>query len=166
MAENISGLDGVMKSLSDLSDEKKAKKIARDSSRDAIKIVLKAAKENAIRNNDPETDRSIAKNIVVRSGKVKQNGAVRVRVGVAKGTEFWSMHKNMLRKDVNGKMVRVDNPNYKPYKGQTPYWWFVELGTKYSMAVPFLQPALNNNVDKVESAFGKKFISEVEKLIS
>lgn len=165
MAGNITGLREVTKSLNDLADEKRAKKIARDSAREAIKIVQNDARANALRNNDPETDRSIAKNIVVRAGKIRQKGSVRVRVGVAKGTEFWSMHKNKVRKSSDGKNVRVPNEHYVPYNGQTPYWWFVELGTKHSMAVPFLRPALTKNIDRVEDSFSKKFISEVEKVL-
>lgn len=163
MADNITGMEEVSKSLLELADEKRAKKIARDSAREAIKIVLKAAKTNAQRNDDPETSAHIAKNIVVRAGKIKTKGAVRVRVGVNGGTDFWSMHKKMNRRGPDGKYIRVDNPHYRAFSGQTPYWWFVELGTKYSMAVPFLRPALEQNVEQVEQAFGRKFIAEVEK---
>ena len=75
------------------------------------------------------------------------------------------MHKNKVRKSPDGKNIRIPNEHYVPYHGQTPYWWFVELGTKHSMAVPFLRPALTKNIDRVEDSFSKKFISEVEKVL-
>lgn len=165
MADNIAGMEGVSKSLLDLADEARAKKIARQASREAIKIVLRAAKTNAQRNDDPETSMNIAKNIVVRAGRIRDKGAVRVRVGVSGGTDFWSMHRKMNRRGPDGKYTRISNPHYRAFSGQTPYWWFVELGTKYSMAVPFLRPALDQNIQQVEKAFGAKFISEVEKIL-
>lgn len=149
-----------------LSDEKEAKRLAREAVKESIKIFRDEAIKNALVIDRSGTPLSIAKNIAIRQGRVKRKGAVKSRVGVAKGYQFWEMHKNMIRKDAaTGKKVKVKNPYYYKGRNRTPYWWLVELGTKHSKARPFIRPALTAKRSAVEVKFSEVFMRDLLKTL-
>ena len=128
----------------------------------SAKIVAKAAKENAMRNDDPETASNIAKNIVIRSGKTQDKNSVKVRVGVKGGGKFWERNKNVQRK---GKK-RQKNPHYKPLENDTRHFWLVEFGTAKTLAFPFLRPALESNIQNVTADFAESLKQEIAKAVN
>ncbi|RLZ06654.1 hypothetical protein EAH57_15565 [Acinetobacter sp. 2JN-4] len=159
----LTGDKQISKRLNQLSNPQIAKKLAVRSARKAMTLVKNAAVVNASLIDDPETSEQISKNIVVRAGKSKDRNSVRMRVGVKGGTEFWRIHKNMVRKNkASGENERVPNPYYTPVPNNTSYWWHVELGTRYSMAVPFLRPALDNNIEVVTRTFSVDFMAGID----
>lgn len=145
----MEGLEELQRKLRALGSDSKAKVIARKSSSEAMKLLKEQAKSNA---KTATKSNNIAKNIGYKPLKINKKGAVMVSMGVYKGSDFWSMHKKMIR---GGKKVK--NPNYKPNIGQTPYWWFIELGTKGRKATPFLRPALDQKSEQAIKIFIKKF---------
>ncbi|RLZ06565.1 hypothetical protein EAH57_15605 [Acinetobacter sp. 2JN-4] len=160
---DLNGVEDAVKKLELLGNPKLAKKLAARSARKAMTLVKNAGVANASLIDDFETSEQISKNIVVRAGKSKDRNSVRMRVGVKGGTEFWRIHKKMARKNRSaGKNERVSNPYYTPVPNNTSYWWHVELGTRYSMAVPFLRPALDNNIEVVTRTFSVDFMAGID----
>ncbi|MCH7307569.1 hypothetical protein MMO38_05335 [Acinetobacter sp. NIPH 1852] len=160
---DLNGVESVVNKLELLGNPKLAKKLSARSARKAMTLVKNAGVANASLIDDFETSEQISKNIVVRAGKSKDRNSVRMRVGVKGGTEFWRIHKNMVRKNnTSGENERVPNPYYTPVPNNTSYWWHVELGTSYSMAIPFLRPALDNNIDVVTRTFSVDFMAGID----
>lgn len=116
----------------------------------AARVVVKTAKQNALRVDDAETGRSIARNIVqrFRSRYFKQTGDLMVSVGVA---------------TPKGRIPR-GNPD-EGAGGPTFHWHLVELGTEQARAQPFLRPALESNIDAVQSVFADKLSAQIDKLV-
>lgn len=116
----------------------------------AARVVTKAAKENALRIDDPDTGRRIADNIVqrFRTKFFKRTGDLMVSVGV--GTERGRIPKG--------------NPDTGP-KGNTPHWHLLELGTEQAKAQPFLRPALESSMESVEAVFAQKLEQQIDKLV-
>ena len=50
--------------------------------------------------------------------------------------------------------------------GDTFYFRFLEFGTSKAPATPFLRPALNNNMEAVQSSFVDDFSAQLDKEIS
>ena len=102
------------------------KKVVMGALRKSATLVVKAAKANAMRHDDPATGRKIASNIQARFGSktYKATGDVMYRIGVAnpKGA------------------IPKGNPD-EGDKGPTPHWHLLELGTEKMKAKPFLVPA-------------------------
>lgn len=120
----------------------------------AARVVTKAAKENALRIDDPDTGRRIADNIVqrFRTKFFKRTGDLMVSVGVV--TERGRIPKG--------------NPDTGP-KGNTPHWHLLELGTEQAKAQPFLRPALESSLESsmesVEAVFAQKLEQQIDKLV-
>ncbi|MGO3868933.1 MAG: HK97-gp10 family putative phage morphogenesis protein [Alcaligenes sp.] len=116
----------------------------------AARLVRDAAKQNALRVDDPETGRRIADNIVTRTrGRYnRQTGDVKVSVGVA-------TQKGRIPKG---------NPD-EGVKGNTPHWHLVEEGTELSKAQPFLRPALANNTEQAASTFVQELDRQITKAL-
>lgn len=133
----IEGLDEVVRKLRALPD-KFAVRGMRRSLRKGANVVLKAARNNAKRIDDPETRERIWKNISVQGGgrrREKQAGGPMMRVGVRGGA------RPLKRGTETGL------PG-----GDTTHWRFVEMGTVNNKAQPFLRPALANNVEAATNA--------------
>lgn len=162
MAEDITGLDKVTGNLRRLGNPRKAKNTATRSARKSMNIVKKAAVNNAKAIDDPESDERIWKNIATKSSRTRGTGFVLMRVGVRGGAQKYVATKRNVRAGRAGKTYNTDGSKSNP-GGDTFYWRFIELGTAYSPAQPFLRIALYNNTSNVQSKFVEVFSDEVIK---
>lgn len=117
----------------------------------AARLVRDAAKQNALRVDDPETGRRIADNIVTRMrGRYnRRTGDVMISVGVA----------------TNKGRIPKGNPD-EGQKGNTPHWHLVEEGTEKAKAQPFLRPALADNAEQAGSVFTAELNRQIEKALA
>jgi HK97 gp10 family phage protein len=115
----------------------------------AARVVTNQAKQNALRVDDAETGRTIAANVTqrMRSKYTKQTGDLKVSVGVA----------------TDKGRIPKGNPDTGP-KGNTPHWHLIELGTERARAQPFMRPALESSIDKVQRVFAEKLSKQLDKL--
>lgn len=149
---NIQGMDQLKRKLDQLSNPKKAKQIARKAGRQAMNLVRDAARTNAKAIDDPETREKIHKNIVTQGGKSRNSNEIAIRVGVRGGA---AMNKNSNREALSGLSG-----------GNTTYWRMIEFGNSHQPAVPFMRPALSQNLDKVTTKFVQIFDAEITKALS
>lgn len=141
----IIGLDDVVNRLQRLANPRNTKSIARKAARQAMNIVRDAARNNAKAIDDPETSEKIFKNIKVSAGKTRNPNEIKMRVGVDGGASF-------------------SNPNPKPTSGgDTRHWRWIEYGRSGVPAVPFMRPALANNIQQVTNKFAEVFDAELDK---
>ncbi|MCL6245216.1 HK97 gp10 family phage protein [Acinetobacter sp. ANC 7200] len=141
----IHGIDELNRKLTKLANTKIAKRIARKAARQAMNIVRDAARANAKVIDDPETAEKIWKNIAVSGGKSRNANEIVMRVGVRGGASF-------------------SNPNPPNLSGgDTRHWRFKEFPTARSMGVPFMRPAMGNNIQKVTDKFSQVFSAELDK---
>lgn len=143
----IQGADEALKRLEDLSKAMRGRAVRRALGKGAA-VVRKAAKENALRIDDPETGRRIADNIGqrVRSRISRRTGDQTVSVGVL-------TQKGRIPKG---------NPD-TGRRGNTPHWHLVELGTEKAQAQPFLRPAMEQNAQAATDAFANALGAEIDK---
>lgn len=141
----IHGIDELNRKLKLLTSSKAAKRIARKAARQAMNIVRDAARVNAKTIDDPETVEKIWKNIAVSGGKSRNQNEIVMRVGVRGGASF--SNKNPPK--VSG--------------GDTRHWRWIEYGSAHNVAVPFMRPALNNNIQEVTNKFSSVFEAELDK---
>ena len=145
---NIEGLDRLNRKLTQLSNPKKAKQIARKAARQAMNIARDAARTNAKAIDDPQTREKIHKNIAVAGGKSRNPNEIIMRVGVKGGASF-------------------SNPNPPSLSGgDTRHWRWVEFGSSNNPAVPFMRPALSTKLDQITSKFVQIFDAEITKALS
>ena len=145
---NIEGLDELNRKLQQLANPRKAKSIARKAGRQAMNLVRDAARTNAKAIDDPQTREKIHKNIAVAGGKSRNPNEIIMRVGVKGGASF-------------------SNPNPPSLSGgDTRHWRWVEFGSSNNPAVPFMRPALSQNLDKVTTKFVQIFDAEITKALS
>lgn len=149
---NIEGLDQLKRKLDQLSNPKKAKQIARKAGRQAMNLVRDAARANAKAIDDPETREKIHKNIVTQGGKSRNSNEVVIRVGVRGGA---AMNQHSNRAALSGLSG-----------GNTTYWRMLEYGNSHQPAIPFMRPALSQNLDKVTTKFVQVFDAEITKALS
>jgi HK97 gp10 family phage protein len=116
----------------------------------AAKVVREAAKENALRVDDPDTGRRIADNVIqrFRSRYYRKTGDLMISVGV--GTERGRIPKG--------------NPDTGP-RGNTPHWHLVELGTERARAEPFLRPALESNIGAARDTFARELDKAIDRIL-
>jgi len=148
----IDGLDEFNKKIADLTDVKKVRSRANTSARKAMQLVQMVAMIGASRIDDPATREAIQENIVVRAGKTRSINEVRMRVGVLGGAA------------VNGRSDRAKLSALPG--GETVYWRYLEFGTSKMPAVPFMRPALSENIQKVTDEFAKTFMKSIETAIA
>ena len=145
---NIEGLDELNRKLQQLANPRKAKSIARKAGRQAMNLVRDAARTNAKAIDDPQTREKIHKNIAVAGGKSRNPNEIIMRVGVKGGASF-------------------SNPNPPSLSGgDTRHWRWVEFGSSNNPAVPFMRPALSQNLDKVTTKFVQVFDAEITQALS
>lgn len=164
MAEQIEGLDEVTAKMRELSNPRKQKNAATRSARKAMTTVRKAAVANAKALDDSNSPERIWKNIAVRASKTKQ-GLVLIRVGVRGGAMSYANTTANRRKNRVGQQYATAGSKKNP-GGDTFYWRFVELGTSRTAAQPFLRPALNNNLDTVQTDFIDDYKAQLDKELS
>lgn len=138
------GEQQVTQKLKLLTDQKVVKRITRKAARRGMNLVRNAARDSAKQIDDPETQANIAKNIKVASGRVRNKDQVLIRVGVDGGASF-------------------SNKNPKPTGGgDTRHWRFIELGTAFVPAIPFMRVAFYSTMDSVISTFAQTFSDELD----
>lgn len=144
---NLQGFDKVSAKLQALPAEMRGKP-GRSALGQAVRVTTNQAKSNALRVNDPETGRAIADNVVqrFRSKVFKRTGDLMISVGVA--TE-------------KGR-IPPGNPDTGP-NGNTPHWHLIELGTEKVRARPFLRPALEATIDRVQVVFADRLGKAIDK---
>jgi len=141
----IEGLESVQEKLKRLGNPRLIKNAARRSARKAMAIVRDAARANAKVLDDPETAEKIWKNIAIAAGKTRNPNEVVMRVGVRGGASF-------------------SNPNPPNTSGgDTRHWRWVEYGSVHNPPVPFMRPALQNNIQAVTNSFAENFNKEIDK---
>ena len=145
----IEGLDEVTKKLKQLADNKVAKRLARRAGRQAMNLVRDAARTNAKVIDDPETKEMIHKNIVTQGGKSRSINEIRMRVGVRGGAG--RNQYSLSTASLSG--------------GDTRHWRFIEFGTSNIPAVPFMRPALANNIVQVTNKFVQVFDADLTKTL-
>ncbi|WP_180082653.1 HK97-gp10 family putative phage morphogenesis protein [Acinetobacter sp. YH12123] len=141
----IHGIDELNRKLKLLTSSKAAKRIARKAARQAMNIVRDAARVNAKAIDDPETSEKIWKNIAVSGGKTRSQNEIVMRVGVRGGASF----SNKNPPSLSG--------------GDTRHFRWVEFGSAHNVAVPFMRPAMGNNIQKVTDKFSQVFSVELDK---
>lgn len=162
MANEITGLDEVQAKLRQLGNARKAKNAATRASRKAMNIVKKAAIQNAKSIDDKNSSERIWKNIITKAGKTKGVDNVTMRVGVKGGARQYGASRENRRANRIGSTYATQGDKKNP-GGDTWYWRFVEFGSSVNSANPFLRPALNNNIDAVQTEFTQAFSAELEK---
>lgn len=142
---NIEGLDEVQEKLKRLGNPRLMKNAARRSMRRAMAIVRDSARNAAKAIDDPETAEKIWKNIAIAAGKTRNPNEVVMRVGVRGGASF-------------------SNPNPPNTSGgDTRHWRWLEFGSVHNPPVPFMRPALQNNIQAVTNSFAENFNKEIDK---
>lgn len=145
MAETVQfsllGLDSLLGKLATVNDDVK-RKGGRSALRKAAQVIAAKAREGAERIDDKGTGRSISDNIALRwNGRLfRASGDLGFRIGVLHGA------------------VLQDGGDLSP-NSPTPHWRLIEFGTEKMAAVPFMRPALSDNISDVTNTF----ISEYEK---
>lgn len=141
----LEGLEPVQEKFKRLGNPRLIKNAARRSMRKAMAIVRDAARNNAKGIDDPETAEKIWKNIAIAAGKTRNPNEVVMRVGVRGGASF-------------------SNPNPPSTSGgDTRHWRWIEFGSVHNPPVPFMRPALQNNIQAVMSSFAHNFNAEIDK---
>jgi HK97 gp10 family phage protein len=147
---SIHGLPDFREKMRRIGSEKEVKKFVRKASRQAMNIVRDAARNNAKAIDDPETVEKIHKNITVQAGKVRDRNSIKMRVGIKGGAG-----QNQYSVSTAGLSG-----------GDTRHWRFIEFGTSTIPAVPFMRPALANNVDAVIGRFSQSFMQQLDEAIA
>lgn len=143
------GVDELARKLRQLADPKNARRIARKSARQAMNLVRDSARDNAKRIDDPETREKIWKNITTQGGKTKDVNLILMRVGIRGGAAMNGKSNRQALESLSG--------------GNTTYWRHIEFGNSHQPAVPFMRPALADNIDPVINKFSHIFGSELDK---
>lgn len=154
MADNISfeikGLEQVTRKLNELGKPSKAKNIARKAARQAMNIARNDARLNALMIDDPDTREKIHKNITTQAGRSRNPNEIKMRVGVRGGAG-----RNQYSVSTAGLSG-----------GDTRHWRFIEFGTSYIKAFPFMRLALSKNIGPITTKFVQVFDAELTKELS
>lgn len=143
---SIHGLPDFREKMQQLGSQKEIKKFVRKASRQAMNLVRDAARNNAKSIDDSKTVEKIHKNITVQAGKTKDKNSIRMRVGIKGGAG-----QNQYSVSTAGLTG-----------GDTRHWRFIEFGTSTVPAVPFMRPALANNVEAVIGKFSESFMQQLD----
>lgn len=147
---SIHGLPDFREKMRRIGSEKEIKKFVRKASRQAMNLVRDDARINAKAIDDPETVAKIHKNITVQAGKVRDRNSIKMRVGIKGGAG-----QNQYSVSTAGLSG-----------GDTRHWRFIEFGTSTIPAVPFMRPALANNVEAVIGCFSQSFMQQLDEAIA
>jgi len=146
--DDVQGLPELLAKLESVSQDIK-KKGGRFALRKAANIVAKSAKQNAESIDDPETGRSISKNIALRwDGKrFRRTGDLGFRVGVQ-----------------HGAVLKRGTPDLSA-NAPTPHWRLLEFGTQKMAAQPFMRRALEDNVGVATQTFVTEYKKALDRAI-
>lgn len=130
----------------------------------AMRPVRDAARAGAARLDDPATAANISKNIITRNGSRKDErkyggDVVVTKVGVAGGAKSYKDSRANQRKGRVGQSYAVDDP-------ATFHWRFLELGTRFIAARPFMLPALESNADQVITTYAASLSPAIDKAVA
>ena len=143
---SIHGLPDFREKMQRLGSQKEIKKFVRKASRQAMNLVRDAARNNAKAIDDAATVEKIHKNIIVQSGKTRDKNSIVMRVGIKGGAG-----QNQYSVSTAGLSG-----------GDTRHWRFIEFGTSTIPAVPFMRPALANNVEAIIGRFSQSFMQQLD----
>lgn len=154
----LHGVDEVRAVMKDL-PVKFRQKAAKAAGRKAANVIRDAARANALRLDRPETPLKIADNIVVQfaSKTFRRTGDVTFRVGVRGGAKAYGNTKENRAKGRVGKKYAVG--------GSTFYWRFLEFGTSRMRARPFMLPALEQNISRVEDVYVTELNRQLDRIL-
>jgi HK97 gp10 family phage protein len=163
ISASLSSSDQILKKLKEL-NEKIQKKSAAAAARAGMRVVRKAAVRNAQAIDDPDSPRSIAKNITVQNSprQGRRAGGIVMRVGVRGGAKQYANTRENMRKQRVGKSYKTLGDATNP-GGDTWYWRFIEFGTARQRARPFLQKALADNAGIVTNVVIQKLQKDIFK---
>lgn len=149
ISAQITGLEQLTDRLRDL-PRALQRRVVRKAAREAMLPVREAAKANAKRIDDPTTREKVWRNVVLQEATKagRRAGGVVMRVGIRGGAS-----SNQHSSDASS------NPG-----GDTRHWRYIEFGANGSPAVPFMRPALAQNIELVKTRFADTFRAELEKL--
>lgn len=143
----LQGLESLEDKLRQLNNPKKVKSITRKALRQGANIVRDSARQRSKAIDDPKTQEKIWKNIAVDGGKTKNKNHIKLKVGVKGGASF-------------------SNPNPPSQSGgDTRHWRWIEFGSIHNVAVPFMRPALESNIQQVTDKVIKVFKDELDKAL-
>lgn len=144
----IHGLENLQSKLEQLNNPRKVKSAVRKALRQGANIVRDAARANAKAIDDPETKEKIWRNIAVQGGKSKNKNVLVMRIGVKGGASF-------------------SNPNPPSETGgDTRHWRWIEFGSVNNPAVPFMRPALSNNIQPATNKVVQILNDEIDKALA
>lgn len=140
----MTGLPELKKKLDGLAFDAQ-KKGGRFALRKAAQVFRDRAKQNAQRFDDPETRRSIARNIVERwdNRYFKQTQNLKFRVGVLGGAKS---------QKVKGR-------------DDTWHWRLLEFGTEKMRAQPFMRPAGEQGAQQATDTFVREFGKSIDRAL-
>ena len=147
---SVHGMPDFREKMQQIGSEKEVKKFVRKASRQAMNIVRDAARNNAKAIDDPVSVEKIHKNITVSSGKTKNKNTLKMRVGIKGGAG---------QNQYSISTVGLSG-------GDTRHWRFIEFGTSTIPAVPFMRPALANNIELVIGKFSEVFIQQLNEALA
>lgn len=139
----LEGVDQLVIRLRNASYETKYKG-GRAALRKAATTIARQVRANARAIDDPETARSIARNVATRWNRrlFKRTGDLGFRVGILKGA---------VLKDGGDKSAG----------SPTPHWRLLEFGTEKMRARPFMRRALDQKQAEAISTFATEFMKEL-----
>ncbi|WP_314384941.1 HK97-gp10 family putative phage morphogenesis protein [Pseudomonas brenneri] len=160
---SLQGLDGALDKMKTLAPKLKRSGL-RKASRKAMNIVRDAARAAAKNIDDPETAEKIWRNIVTQEAgrQSKREGGVVMRVGILGGAKDYSnVHtRKGGRRGTYAVGGDVRNPG-----GDTFHWRFIEFGTEFIPAAPFMRPAMETNTEAVTNRFSTELRAEIDKAL-
>lgn len=146
----IDGLDELVKKMQALPEDLQRKGL-RFGLRKAAVMIADKARERATAENidDPETARSIIKNIDVRFSPktLRKTGDLMFRIGIA-GTARFSGQKADLSAGA-----------------ATPHWRLIEFGSVKSRAKPFMRPAMNEGARDALDIFATEANKAIDRAV-
>lgn len=147
ISSTITGLDDVNRKLRELAKPARVKAIGRKATRQAMHIARDSARSSAKAIDDPLTREKIHKNIVTQQGRSRNSNEIKMRVGIKGGAA-----QNQYSVSTAGLSG-----------GDTRHWRFIEFGTSYIKAFPFMRLALSRNIEAITNKFVQVFDAELTK---
>lgn len=118
--------------------------------RAAMRPVQRAAQAEARKFDDPLTQKKVYASIVTLKAArtARKIGGTVMRVGVVGGA------KNYANNKLNQRLGRAGKQYETP--GAVFYWRFREFGTEKQKAQPFMRPAFEKNLQRVQDIFADR----------